>query len=166
MDYEVIDNYLPKEVFENIKNKIIDENLNFPWYYNKFVAYRKRGEIDDHFYLVHIIYNEYKINSDFYNDLIPIINKISPKSLIRIKVNAYPKIGNELIVHDPHSDYAFKHKGAIFYLNTNNGKTVLEDGTKIDSIENRILFFDPSKPHSSTNCTDAKMRFNINMNYF
>ena len=89
-----------------------------------------------------------------------------PKSLIRIKANAYPKNGNKIIKHRPHIDNSFEHKGAIFYLNTNNGKTILKDGTEIDSIANRMLLFDSSKSHSSTNCTDAKMRFNININYF
>jgi hypothetical protein len=36
----------------------------------------------------------------------------------------------------------------------------------IESIENRALFFDSSKPHSSTTCTDKQMRINFNMNYF
>jgi len=54
----------------------------------------------------------------------------------------------------------------LFYLNTNDGLTVLEDGTEIKSIENRILLHDASKPHHSTTCTDADRRVNINFNYF
>jgi hypothetical protein len=42
----------------------------------------------------------------------------------------------------------------------------LKDGTKIDSVENRILFFNPSEEHDSENCTDEKTRINININYF
>lgn len=166
MSYKVIDDYLPKQEFENIKNIIVNDDLNFPWYYNKFLNNRDYGEINDHFYFVHVVYNKYLKNSDYFDDLLPLITKINPKALIRIKANAYPKNGNDIIKHGSHTDYDFSHKGAIFYLNTNNGKTILEDDTKIDSIENRILFFDASKPHSSTNCTDAKMRFNINVNYF
>ena len=60
----------------------------------------------------------------------------------------------------------YKHKGAILYINDNNGKTILEDGTEIESKANRLLLFDASKPHNSTSCTDAKSRINININYF
>ena len=50
-------------------------------------------------------------------------------------------------------------------MNTCNGFTILDDGTKIDSIENRALLFDPSKLHHSTTCTDEKVRINIILNY-
>lgn len=163
---EIVDNYLPKEQFENIKNIICEDSMHFPWYYNKFLNNRDYGEIDDHFYFVHVVYHNYLKNSNYFEDLLPLINKINPRALIRVKVNGYPKNGDKIIKHNYHTDYDFTHKGAIFYLNTCNGKTILEDGTEIDSVANRILFFDASKPHSSTNCTDAKMRFNININYF
>ena len=65
-----------------------------------------------------------------------------------------------------HFDLSFPHKGAIFYVNTNDGFTVLEDGTEIKSIENRVLLFDPSTKHHSTTCTDKKVRITINFNYF
>ena len=41
----------------------------------------------------------------------------------------------------------------------------LEDGTEIESRANRVLLFDPSKPHHSTSCTNDKRRVNININY-
>jgi hypothetical protein len=65
-----------------------------------------------------------------------------------------------------HRDFSFKHKGAIYCVNTNNGGTKLEDGTIIGSVANRLLLFDPSTLHDSTNCTDKKARINININYF
>jgi hypothetical protein len=51
-------------------------------------------------------------------------------------------------------------------LNTCDGFTSLDDGTKIESIENRLLLFDSNKPHASSTCTNAKARFNMNFNYF
>lgn len=54
----------------------------------------------------------------------------------------------------------------IFYLNTNDGFTILNGETKINSVENRILLFDPSELHSSTTCTNDKCRVNVNFNYF
>ena len=61
--------------------------------------------------------------------------------------------------------FEYRHKSAILYINTNNGLTVLEDGTECESVANRLLLFDASKPHHSTTCTDQKRRVNINMNY-
>ena len=84
--------------------------------------------------------------------------------LIRAKSNLYGRT-QELIHHDNHIDMNFEHRGGILYINSNNGFTVLEDGTEIESISNRLLLFDPSKPHHSTSCTDVKRRVNINFNY-
>ena len=60
----------------------------------------------------------------------------------------------------------YDHKAMIYYLNTNNGYTILKDGVKIKSIQNRALFFNPQEEHQSTTCTDLKCRMNININYF
>ena len=50
--------------------------------------------------------------------------------------------------------------------NDNDGFTVLEDGTEIESPANRVLFFDPLTLHASTSCTDQRCRWNIQVNYF
>ena len=86
------------------------------------------------------------------------------KALIRIKVNFYPH-SKELIEHAPHTDDTFSHMGAVFSLNTCNGFTRLSDGTIIDSVENRIVFFDASTSHNSTTTTTDIGRYNINFNF-
>jgi len=63
------------------------------------------------------------------------------------------------------SPFEFPHRGAIFYLNTNNGLTVVNN-QEVESIENRLLLFDPTVPHHSTTCTDDKCRVNVNFNFF
>jgi len=65
-----------------------------------------------------------------------------------------------------HQDYEWEHKGALLSLNTCDGYTRFETGEKIDSVANRIIFFDPSIRHTSTNTTNDKRRININFNYF
>ena len=64
-----------------------------------------------------------------------------------------------------HFDYPFSHSSALLSLNTCDGYTKLKDGTKIDSIANRILLFDASEEHCSTTTTNVPARFNININY-
>ena len=68
------------------------------------------------------------------------------------------------------SDYLYKHKACILYINDNNGETCFKqkDGTikKVLPKPNRVVFFDGSNPHCSSTCTDVKRRVNVNFNYF
>ncbi len=63
----------------------------------------------------------------------------------------------------------YKWNTAIFYINTNNGKTLIKENNKIkeiSSLENRVVIFDGRLKHAGTTCTDAKNRIVINLNYF
>ena len=161
MNYEVIDNYLPQEEFEKIRDIMM--GTDFPWYYNPKITFTSKD--DKSMYFTHAFYKDGLVNSNFFKLVLPLISKLNAKALIRVKGNMYPNIGSSLN-NERHIDYEFEHKGAIYYINTNNGPTVLADGTKIDAVANRILFFDPNKLHNSTLCTDQKVRVNININYF
>ena len=56
---------------------------------------------------------------------------------------------------------------AIFFINTNNGKTLFKNIDKeIISKENRIVIFDGRLEHTGTTCTDQRNRILINFNYF
>ena len=55
---------------------------------------------------------------------------------------------------------------SIFYMNTNNGYTKFEDGTKIESVANRLVSFPSNMKHKGSSCTDEKIRVVINFNYF
>ena len=103
--------------------------------------------------------------SPIYDKLLPVVRKLGGESLIRIKGNLYPNT-ETLHEHPMHTDFPFSHTSAILYLNTCDGYTKLVDGTKIDSIANRILLFDASKKHCSTTTTNVSARINININYF
>ena len=65
-----------------------------------------------------------------------------------------------------HIDYDYVHTAAIFSLNSCDGFTMLEDGTRIDSKANRMLIFEGSQLHGSTTTTDSWARCNININFF
>ena len=165
-NHEVIDNYLDQEYFYFLKKVIFSSN--FDWYLGYEGEVKKgdqhfQGKLMHHnFYLLHRPRGYLSINPDFLN---PILSKLNPKALIRIKANLYFKTNN---VEDfrMHKDYDFPHKGAILSLNTNNGYTILNDGTKIESVENRMILFDSSINHAGSSCSDADARINININYF
>ena len=161
LKHTVKDNFLSKTEHENLKNIML--GLDFPWYFQEGVIHTKH---DSQFFWSHIFFKPNEgFTSPFYQILDPILKKLKFKALIRIKANLYSNRG-KMEEHGDHVDYPFKHKGALFALNTCNGFTVFKDNTKIKSIANRLLLFDPSKPHHSSTCTDAKVRCNININYF
>ena len=70
-----------------------------------------------------------------------------------------------------HTDFGVvnKEKGnvftSIFYINDNNGHTLFEDGTKVESVANRLITFPTDVSHTGTSCTDEKIRVVINFNY-
>ncbi len=164
LKYEVVDNFLPKSEYEKIYDVIMKSN-EFPWFYQPNISYFDKFSKDHLFYLVHIFYINNKPNSFYFNILDNLIAKLKPKALIRVKGNFYPN-QNRQKLNEPHIDYPFSHNGAVYSINTCNGGTVMENGTLVKSIANRIVFFDAGKTHDSTNCTDAKARVNINFNYF
>ena len=54
----------------------------------------------------------------------------------------------------------------IYYLNTNDGYTELEDGTIIDSVQDRMLFFNSKLKHRGVSQLDTKERVVINFNFY
>ena len=159
----IIDNFLPEDEFEYIKNILF--GIEFPWFYVPDIS--EQGlQIDNSSYMIHLLYNNDLPNSEiFYQVYKCFKNKLEINSLIRMKVNMHLN-SNKFRENPMHADYDFKHKGAIFSLNTCDGYTKLKDGTKIQSIANRMFLFDPSKEHCSTNTYDKDRRVNINFNYF
>ena len=161
--HKILDNALSQENFENIKNFML--NPNFPWNLTPVVTNQKENlPVTASYYFTHEFWSGFHTEAQA-QIFSPILNQIDCRAVIRNKANLYPST-ETIIHHDDHIDYEFPHRGAIFYLNTNNGLTVLEDETKVESVENRLLIFDPSKPHHSTTCTNDKCRVNVNFNFF
>ena len=161
--FKIIDNYLTKKNYLILKTLM--ESDTFPWYYNHSKVFKlDSGKKLFEYQLVHIFYVENKVNSNFFSELNPIIEKLKPLSLIRIKANLNP-ITNNLIEFSEHQDQDFKCKAAIYYLNDNDGYTMIGKN-KIESKANRMVLFDANKKHYGTNSTNCNNRMLINFNYF
>ena len=158
---KIVDNFLPQDYFEYLQKMMLDHN--FPWLYNAEVA--NRGEVNDHFYFTHNLFDNYKPTSSIFEEFIPFFKQLEMNALIRARGLLYTNQGRQ-IAHEKHTDYNFPHKTVVFYMNTNNGYTEFEDDTKVESVENRIVFFDGSIPHNSSTCTDQKIRVVVSLNYF
>ena len=158
--FEVVDNFLDKKYFEELQNIMLGDS--FPWYYNNGIS--NKNDPKDFYYFTHIFYIENSANSSGYDMWKNFLKKIDCKALIRIKANMYNNV-NKKRKNKLHIDYPYSHKGCLFYLNSNNGETYFKN-KKVIPKENRVVFFDPSEPHSSSLCTDEKRRITINFNYF
>tara|TARA_R110000851_G_scaffold50049_1_gene119951 strand:+ start:689 stop:1159 length:471 start_codon:yes stop_codon:yes gene_type:complete len=154
---KIKENFISQKDFENLSSVIISSHI--PYYFKNNVAHK--GDKD--FYFTHELFNEKKEKSRYFDLMIPVLDKLKISTLLRVKVNCFPST-KKIIKYGEHVDFPFKHNGAIFYINTCDGGTWIKDKF-IQSISNRILLFDSNKPHQSTNCTDKKCRFNININY-
>jgi hypothetical protein len=171
MKHEVIDNFLEPREFNALRDSILD--IAFPWFAYTGVTEAKFGKDgrlsqalaeEHHWAFFHLFYQNYQPNSNHFNSLASLIEKLEIQALLRIKANLYPRT-TEVVEHDFHYDFAEPHKSALFSLNTNNGFTILGNGKKIKSIENRILLFDASELHKSTTCSDKNFRANIVINW-
>lgn len=160
--YNIIDNVLPEEEFRKIKDFIL--NPSFSWNLTSVVTNEKENlPINASYYFTHMFWSGFDTEPQA-QVFAPLLNIMECNAIIRIKGNLYPS--TETIVHHmDHIDYEFPHRGAIFYLNTNNGLTVINN-QEVESVENRLLLFDPTVPHHSTTCTDDRCRVNINFNFF
>ena len=156
---KIEDNYLPNESLCLIFDVVSGEE--FPWFYQEFPERSDNKDV----LLTHLFYHQQMPNSEGMKLLEPLVDKIKPNALIRIKANSFPNT-SVIKTHKRHTDYKFKCTTSLFYLNTNNGVTKFEDGTIVESVANRLLTFDTRMPHCSTSCTDERVRYNININYF
>jgi hypothetical protein len=165
MTYQIFDNFLAEEDFKKLQTAILDPW--FPWYYNDHTTYDTIRHPEVNMYdlqFIHFFYRHHAPQGRF-EIVDPILQKISPGAIIRIKANLNP-ITHKRIVYEKHVDQSFlKCKTAVFYVNTNDGVTLLDDGTEIASIANRLLVFNSDVMHTGTSCTDAKVRCVINFNY-
>ena len=163
--YQVIDNLLSKRDFNNIKD-YFPTKLN--WGYSNSVAgpdtdTNIKYNLDDYMFN-HLFYlsDPFMISREIHL-IMPIIAELNIKNFIRCKANFYSRT-EEIIEHDYHVDLTDDHLVAIYYVNTNNGFTILKDHKKIESVENRLLIFDGKIEHASTSSSDGN-RMNINFNY-
>lgn len=118
--------------------------------------------------------------SDQWRLVTPILDKFTILGMNRIKANLQICRPNH-VVSDYHYDSAYFDQEKqmyvpdpeittmIYYINTNNGYTEFEDGTKVASVENRLLLFPNANPkgrHRGISQTDAHYRSVINFNLY
>ena len=164
VSYQVFDNFLLPKDFNQIKNTVCDPR--FPWGYSSSIATEiSTGPYD--FQFVHMFFQDHRVISEYFESIYPLIKKIDPGALVRVKANLVTR--NPVSVESGyHTDFedALLLKSAVYYLDTTDGVTRFEDGTEVECVENRLLVFNNNMSHTSTSCTDQKVRRVINLNYY
>ena len=161
MKYKTHKKFLAPDVFEKIKNLVMDQN--FPW--------RRRDHMtpnpDDKMYFTYCFYNRMKPFSEFYEPyIIPILKKLHAQAPIQVRANM--TISALFKTSSWHRDYDFKCKTAILYLNDCDGGTELKINNKITFIKaeaNKMLIFDTSVSHRALTSKKEPVRYIINFNY-
>jgi len=166
-EVQIYDNYLSRDDFDSFKFEMglepFTTNNPMPWYYQTF----KVKQDDSQQQFTHHFYMNQSPNSEYFKLLKPLLDKINPLSLIRIKANLQLRDSDvkESGMHIDVDIMSQEQKTGIFYMNTNNGKTIFQDGQKVDSIENRMVIFPTSLLHNGTTHTDTPYRCVINLNW-
>jgi hypothetical protein len=165
---KIMDDFIGKSQLAEIKE--VMESNDFPWYYSKHKTGLDRPSTDPNydFQFTHTFYDTFGPTSKYLMLLDPIISKLNPIAVIRVKANLTSRTPKR-VTYGFHRDYVVENPSfltAVFYINTNDGVTVFKDGTEVESIENRIVVFNPDLEHAGTSCTDETNRLVLNINYF
>jgi hypothetical protein len=194
--YEVIDNFLPVEDFNQLVALFSPEDYTakrkkgntgievsndgstsivkvsqfaVPWHYIRGVAGQQSSENLTNFRLYHMSHMVYDdsvgILSQYHGFFTSCLRLLETRALLRIKCNLFPNT-EKVYEHAMHTDFPFSHKTGLLYINTCDGYTTLEDGTKIDSVANRMLKFDAGTMHASSTTSNQPVRINVNISYF
>jgi len=171
------DNFLPKELFDALRNVII--NINFPWFYCSDIVGKTEDASEEDpstspGQLVHVVYFENTPQSSFYGEKIftTIATLLRIGCLLRVKMNFHLRLPTHfeskyhIDTHHLPKDLAAQCTTSILYVNTCNGYTEFKDGTKVESVANRLISFPSTTEHRGVSQTDEQARYVINFNYF
>ena len=165
---QIFNNFLDQEVFLEIKKFIMSPRCQ--WRYVNYIAHKDGRDNDNDGYFVHSFkdchpqtFEDRYPESPHFPLISKILDKIKYQNILRIRSSLYPR--RDVQKPDPfHIDYDFPHKVCIFYVNTNNGYTMFENGEKIPSVENQLATFDGNEKHCSVVQTDTSARYIVNIN--
>jgi hypothetical protein len=172
---KIKDNVLTKEVHEKIVHTVVSGSL--PLQMSPVVKNSPTAEpeqLTNNLQFSHMFYKNYGPQSNFGSLISPLLDILKPLAIVRIKLNITPpteKIYQYLLHYDMTDKLSWKEEfvkpydqclNAIYYLNTNDGYTIFEDGYKVPSVENRLAIFSNTLKHAGTTCTNTYWRGVIN----
>ena len=164
----IIDNAMSQSEFVLAQRTFFERNI--PWFYEESQTHK----FSDDSYFWHCMYGKTEEGKDAIGQpcseafplFFPLLQRLECNSLINMRANLLINRGpKKSIPHVDRFSSDMSHKTAIFYMNTCNGKTVI-DGTEVDSVENRLVTFPSDTMHYVIHQTDEDRRIVININYY
>jgi len=164
----IIDDFLESEYFEMLEHQI--SHPKFPWYWRSTVVYEDEDPKTGPGVCDHAVWQENSPCSDSYSHYLRMLKQMEVVVLLRIIANLNWRlpVAYESPWHTDNSSMAFDDSQwttSIYYINTNNGYTELEDGTKVESVKNRLLSFPMPMKHRGVTQTDEQRRLLVNFCY-
>ena len=165
---KIYDNFLEQRHFENVSKDLM--GFKFPWHMGTVYTIKRDTPLCDELHNLQFcnwIYKDNKAQGPEYEIIRPIIAdpRLAISSLVRVKANATVRT-EEIVEHGWHRDGYFSCNAAIFYVNSNDGYTKFKDGTKVESVANRLITFNTQDIHTGTTCTNDRVRCVLNFNYY
>lgn len=168
--YQVFENILPKESFDDIKEMMLGNN--FPHYFSSSTDGNDQIPM-----FCHIFVDNTQINSDWFellNSKIKNIyevvkDKAKANVIVRIKSNLYPQTKDQIFM-GKHTDFPNNEQDyltGVLNLSNCDGFTALDvDGEeiRIKSKENQLILFDGKILHYGSTATDNN-RLIINFDF-
>lgn len=190
------DDFLPRDQFEYLRDFMTSHGGAFPWGLSDIVypigdPRAEHTPASFNYQFVHMFYDEgHGIRSEYMDLVEPLIAKINPSKLLRVKANLNPCTYHWVVQHDYHidignEDIASKATTAVYCINSNDGWTAFDLGPPspkledelppwverpvkrnyINSCANRLISFPATVRHAGTSCTEDPYRVVININY-
>tara|TARA_R110000822_G_scaffold101654_2_gene227953 strand:+ start:1273 stop:1812 length:540 start_codon:yes stop_codon:yes gene_type:complete len=168
-------NFLTEEEFSELCNEVYDGE--FPWYRGckTYLEDNHKDKIQHQMFHMFInTFDEEPVKSYCFEILMPFLNKMEKElnvtKFLRAKINLNYNSGEQIIGgwHFDWDDNTQKNKKlhvALFYLNTNNGYTLLDNGTKIPSVANKLVVFGNDR-HTDVTHTDTEERLVLNIGFY
>lgn len=159
-------NFLPLTEYVNIQRITMDGT--FPYFFRGTVAYDNSHE--EKFIMGHRLYDWNEggnlTESKYIEGILqPLLNVLQPKTLYRAQVNMNCRNDIRQFAHWHVDQPNMQHSTALYYVNTNNGWTEFENGTKVPCIGNSIGIWSENIRHRGAYQTDTAVRICININY-
>jgi hypothetical protein len=167
---KVIENFLPPETFQYVQSQLLSPA--WPWYFQNHVDYAEESENLEKSQFCYQLYRNHTWQGAGESIVTPFLHRLKAVALVRVKANLQVRTEtrkqNNFHVdllnpdHEPYENLLT----AIYYVNSNDGVTVFEDGTEVESVANRMVVFPSKTKHTGTTCTDQKRRVVVNFNFF
>jgi hypothetical protein len=179
VDVKIIDDFLPERIFLELYQftaqiKWINSLQYLPEMCDNIdIGIPEVPEIHNNQFVYSVFKDgkfDIQINEDFVFHFVEYLeDKLNSIQLLKMKFNLSVPLDSQYTFgwHKDmeHFSHIPAYKTAILYLNENDGYTALEDGTKINSIANRLVIFNGNTYHAPVNATNIRNRLVLNINY-